>query len=120
MTGTLKAHRACEGGHENVVEMLLLFGAYTEVVDDSGWTPLWNALVIGHAGCLRLLLAEGSNVSFMYDRMDCFRYSKRFVHVKHYFSLPICEALMIDEKANKLGNGFRTFVFLHRGSVSER
>jgi ankyrin repeat protein len=59
-TAKTPLHRAAQGGHTGVAELLLEKGAVINASDDKGWTPLHVAAINGHPGCVAFLLEEGA------------------------------------------------------------
>ncbi|KAJ3526330.1 hypothetical protein NMY22_g10206 [Coprinellus aureogranulatus] len=55
-------HKACREGHENVVSLLLKYGANLYIQNSIEWTPLYDACRNGHAKCVQLLLEAGANI----------------------------------------------------------
>ncbi|KAK3290161.1 ankyrin repeat-containing domain protein [Chaetomium fimeti] len=53
-------HQAAQGGHTQVVKMLLQNGADHDPVDDGGVTPLWLAAQGGHHEIVEMLLKHNS------------------------------------------------------------
>lgn len=61
--GITALHNACCGGHEDIVEMLVLAGANVNAVDADGWTPLHLAACFGTSQSVAFLIEHGANLS---------------------------------------------------------
>eukprot|EP00752_Nemacystus_decipiens_P008810 g7862.t1 len=59
--GGAALHIAAGGGHDNIVSTLLRKGAYKNVLDNKGTTPLLWATAAGHLATVETLLAAGAN-----------------------------------------------------------
>ena len=51
-------------GQVDRVHQLLLSGANVNVIDEQGFTPLFNAIAYDHPGIAKLLLEKGADISF--------------------------------------------------------
>ncbi|CAD7700161.1 unnamed protein product [Ostreobium quekettii] len=69
--GYTPLHRAAQGGHTAVVELILDAGASVDAVDQSGCTPLHWAVQYGHTATAELLLSRDASV----DAADQFGYT---------------------------------------------
>ena len=61
--GHTPLHRAANGGHKEIAELLIAEGAYVNAKDENGWTPLHDAANGGHKEVAELLIAKGANVN---------------------------------------------------------
>ena len=52
-------HLACAGGHEDIIKLLISEGCDVNVLDRFGRTPLYEACLNRHDGCVNLLRPEG-------------------------------------------------------------
>ncbi|CAB3222331.1 unnamed protein product [Arctia plantaginis] len=59
---------ACAGGHEDLVELLLLRGADIEHRDKKGFTPLILAATAGHEKIVEILLNHGADIEAQSER----------------------------------------------------
>lgn len=59
---------AVQGGHEDLVKLLIEKGAHIEHKDKKGYTPLILAASLGHHRLVQLLLLYGANVEAQSDR----------------------------------------------------
>ena len=55
-------HLACLYGYDQVVELLLQYGANPETEDISGPTPLWNACLSRNVALILMLLNAGASI----------------------------------------------------------
>ena len=60
--GATPLYVAAQGGHAEVVTLLLKNNANVDAVDNEGRTPLYFATQEGHAEVVRILLSNGANV----------------------------------------------------------
>jgi ankyrin repeat protein len=58
--------RAAENGDEEVVKLLLDYGAQPDIEDESKCTPLSRAIEGGNAAIVRHLLAKKAKVDYTY------------------------------------------------------
>ncbi|XP_050405539.1 serine/threonine-protein phosphatase 6 regulatory ankyrin repeat subunit A isoform X2 [Patella vulgata] len=56
-------HRAIEGKHFHVAEMLFKHGALVNSVDKSGWSPLFQCIVFNEVSSVKYLLNRGADVN---------------------------------------------------------
>ncbi|CEG68248.1 Putative L-asparaginase [Rhizopus microsporus] len=61
--GRVPLHVACRGGYYKIVEYLLLHGASIHVRDRSGHTPLFDAVIEGHADVVKILREAGAHLA---------------------------------------------------------
>jgi hypothetical protein len=66
--GSTPLHGAAEGGHEEIVELLIVAGAdlharTVPMLGGGGWTPLHSAAKHGHKEIVELLIANGTDVN---------------------------------------------------------
>ena len=66
--GSTPLHGAAEGGHEEIVELLIVAGAdlharTVPMLGGGGWTPLHSAARQGHREIVELLIANGTDVN---------------------------------------------------------
>ncbi len=61
--GSYPIHRAVEKGSAKTVELLVVLGARTEVLDKSGLSPLRLAIDKGAVDCVRILVDKGADLS---------------------------------------------------------
>lgn len=54
---------AAEGGHVDVVHLLIQNGAHPQVKNDFGYQPLFLAIMNGHEDTARVLLDKGANIN---------------------------------------------------------
>lgn len=59
---------ACQGGHEDLVKLLIEKGAHIEHRDKKGYTPLILAASLGHHKIVQLLLLYGADVEAQSER----------------------------------------------------
>lgn len=62
-TGDTALAYACENGHTDVAEVLLMYGAVLEHESEGGRTPLMKACRAGHLCTVKFLLSRGANVN---------------------------------------------------------
>jgi ankyrin repeat protein len=63
-------HMACYAGRKDMVEKLLLSGAYIEQQEMSGWRPLHRAVDGGHESVVKLLLEKNADIEAK-DSSEC-------------------------------------------------
>ena len=68
--GSTPLHGAAEGGHEEIVKLLIAAGAdlhatTVPMLGGGGWTPLHSAARQGHRGIVELLIEKGTDVNAM-------------------------------------------------------
>ena len=68
--GSTPLHGAAEGGHEEIVKLLIAAGAdlhatTVPMLGGGGWTPLHSAARLGHRGIVELLIEKGTDVNAM-------------------------------------------------------
>jgi ankyrin repeat protein len=68
--------RAVENGYERVVELLLQNGASPDFDDRYGWTSLAWAVEGGNVAILRLLLAQGAKIDYIYNIVSVSSYTR--------------------------------------------
>ena len=66
--GSTPLHGAAEGGHEEIVKLLIVAGAdlhatTVPMLGGGGWTPLHSAARQGHRGIVELLIEKGTDVN---------------------------------------------------------
>jgi hypothetical protein len=61
--GSSALHFACEGGHAEVVDALLVGGCDVDAETGMGATPMMVAVAGGHEACVALLLEAGAQVN---------------------------------------------------------
>ena len=54
---------ACNGGHEEIVKILLDQGANIEDHNENGHTPLMEAASSGHVNIAKILLEKGAGIN---------------------------------------------------------
>ncbi|KAM0721834.1 hypothetical protein Q7P37_002759 [Cladosporium fusiforme] len=64
-------HLACYQGFVEVTQSLILSGAYLDVVDGGGGTPLTLAVAEGHVDTVNLLLSKGANPDKGWPLAEC-------------------------------------------------
>ncbi|KAJ3513639.1 hypothetical protein NMY22_g14979 [Coprinellus aureogranulatus] len=60
-------HEACRKGKDDVVSLLLKYGANPDIQDFNQWTPLHYACASKHAKCTEILLEAGANINAQED-----------------------------------------------------
>ena len=68
--GSTPLHGAAEGGHGDIVKLLIAAGAdlhatTVPMLGGGGWTPLHSAARQGHRGIVELLIEKGTDVNAM-------------------------------------------------------
>jgi len=66
--GSTPLHLAAAGGHEEILEVLLLHGAPINSRRSYGNTPIHYAVINGHVGAVNLLLSKGADISNLNNR----------------------------------------------------
>lgn len=61
-SGWTLLHKACVYGSVEVIRLLIALGAYLDVIDQDGSSPLWYACRAGHAECVQELIQSGADV----------------------------------------------------------
>lgn len=69
--GTTALHFAAASGRVDIIQFLLLQGAYTNAWDAKGRTPLHKAAENGHATAVEALLAAGADASLRAGKDEC-------------------------------------------------
>ena len=57
-------HHAVESNQPTIVELLVKYGAKIDVIDDVGQMPIHKAVYHGYPACLKMLIDNGSPISF--------------------------------------------------------
>jgi ankyrin repeat protein len=82
LNGTTPLYRACQHGHESVVEFLLEHGADINMTRRNGYSPLYIACMKGHLGVVKQLLSRGADInSKCVDGTTPFFVAAQFGHV---------------------------------------
>lgn len=68
-SGDTPLHKACEHGHSNIVETLMLVGADETISNDDGETPAQVAACMEHGKLLQLLTRDSLWLGFLKRRM---------------------------------------------------
>ncbi|MEQ9406807.1 MAG: protein kinase [Fuerstiella sp.] len=62
-TGDTPLIGAAQGGHDQVISLLLAYGAELDLQDQDGWTALHHAAWHGHTRTVHLLISRGADLS---------------------------------------------------------
>jgi ankyrin repeat protein len=57
-------HTACQEGKFDRIKEYIKLGADINSADNAQWTPLHEASLNGHVGCIKILLNHGAKVFF--------------------------------------------------------
>lgn len=61
VSGRPPMHHAADGGHVDILELLVESGANVDEKDKHGMTPLLSAIFEGHKDCVEYLLSKGAS-----------------------------------------------------------